>query len=47
MLDQAGLQTVTATDTATPSITGTLHVGIRPGPHGKLQTRHSAHRDSG
>src|SRR5437773_1216490 len=31
-LDQAGLQTVTATDTATPSITGTLHVGIRPGP---------------
>ncbi|TMC46428.1 MAG: hypothetical protein E6J23_03015 [Chloroflexi bacterium] len=31
-LDQAGPQTVTATDTATPSITGTLHVGIRPGP---------------
>jgi len=31
-LDQAGPQTVTATDTATPSITGTLHVTIRPGP---------------
>jgi hypothetical protein len=31
-LDQAGPQTVTATDMATPSITGTLRVTIRPGP---------------
>jgi hypothetical protein len=31
-LDQAGPQTVTATDTAASSITGTLNVTIRPGP---------------
>src|SRR5438105_15081406 len=43
-LDQAGPQTVTATDTATPSITGTLHVGIRPGPTASfsLDTPHTA-----
>jgi hypothetical protein len=31
-LDNAGPQTVTATDTMTSSITGTLYVTIRPGP---------------
>jgi len=36
-LDQAGPQTVTATDTATPSITGTLHVTIRPGPTASIR----------
>jgi len=36
-LDQAGPQTVTATDTATPSITGTLNVTIRPGPAASIR----------
>jgi hypothetical protein len=36
-LDKAGPQTVTATDTAMSSLTGTLTVGIRPGPAAAIQ----------